>query len=357
MTDRAVYPHPLLDARAADVVITRSAASRVTLAPGRADFLVSAQRRDRRPVLVTPADAVLSEPLVRLLRETGGAWGVEGTGGEAWDGLTGRRLPRAEAAVRRPPTGPEDLHPAFLAQDAAPQALRLRVSVARRHRDAFETVLGGDVEALATAFAGAGPVGWGMHEPCGLPWDTAALTAHARRSDGPARYVVAGGRGARPMIGQTSVHRTRKGVEEIADLLVTAGEEDDPATTARVAAAPSALEALAAGVPLFGAVFAEPGRADLFRAPRLPRPSWPLAILIGAPAVRAFALDPEELAERHGGRVLGRRRIPSLLLDLTGADPVTAWARVRGFADHIGQERMTAASSVLGRMLFGGGAR
>ena len=57
MSDRAVYPHPLLDARGEGVVITRSESTRVALAPGRADFLVSARRTQRRSILVTGADA------------------------------------------------------------------------------------------------------------------------------------------------------------------------------------------------------------------------------------------------------------------------------------------------------------
>jgi hypothetical protein len=73
--------------------------------------------------------------------------------------------------------------------------------------------------------------------------------------------------------------------------------------------------------------------------------------------MRAFELDADELAAAHGGRVLGKRRIPSLLLDFGALDPVTSWARLRAFADAVGEERMTGASPALGRMLFGGGAR
>lgn len=357
MSERAVYPHPLLDARGEGVVITRSESARVALAPGRADFLVSARRAQRRPILVTGADAAVSEPLLRLLRETGGAWGVEGREGETWDGLTGRRLSLAEAASRRSPVGPEDLHPRFLEADSAPQSLRLRVSVARRHRDALETVIGGDIEALSVDLTGTAPAGWGMHEPAGIPWDKTAITAHARESGGTARYVVAGASADAPLIGQVAVHPTRKGVEELSDLVVSVGDEDAPETSARLQTAVRGLESVAAGVPLFAAVFAEPGRADLFRAARLPRPSWPVAILIGAPAMRAFELDADELAAAHGGRVLGKRRIPSLLLDFGALDPVTSWTRLRAFADAVGEERMTGASPALGRMLFGGGAR
>ena len=102
---RPVYPHPMLDARADGVVISRSVSPRLSLTPGRGDFLVSAARRERRAVLATADTAVLSEHLVRLLRETRSAWGVSDADGRAWDGMTGRVLHRPEAADGRTALG------------------------------------------------------------------------------------------------------------------------------------------------------------------------------------------------------------------------------------------------------------
>lgn len=356
MSDRPVFPHPLIDARGDGFVVSRTAAARVAMGSARADFLVSAQRRQRRPILVTGSDAVLTEPLVRLLRETGGAWGVDGPDG-AWDGFTGRRLTMPEAARRQAVLGPEDLHRSFLHPDAAPHAMRVRVFTSRRHRDAFETVLGGDIESLTTELTGAPPAGWGVHEPSGMPWDRDQLTLHARGLGDAGRYVVVGHADAHPLNGQITVHRTHKGVEELSEFLLTVGDERDAATTRRLSRLPALIEELATGVPLFAMALADPGRADLFRAPRLPRPTWPLAILIGAPGMRALGVDADDFAARHHGRVLGRRRVPSLLLDLTDADSVTAWGRLRAVADEIGEERMTDASPVLSGLLFGGGSR
>jgi hypothetical protein len=350
---RPTYLHPLLDAKAKGVVISRSSAPRLALSAGRADFLLSAQRQQRRPVLVTTADAVLSDSLLRVLREAGGAWGVS-DGDSAWDGLTGRRLRIPEAAQRRPALGPEDLHPSFFDPDAARQAYRVRFSTARRHRNALETILGGDVESLAQAVAGAPPVGWGMHEPSGMRWDRETLTTHAREAGTATRYLVAGPRAADEFHGSIAVHRTRYGIEELSELLVAVGDEGAASLPARLDGVADALAALAPGIPLFATAFADPGRADLFVGARMPRPSWPLALLIGAPGVRALDVDVDALAARHGGRVLGARRVPSLLIDLTAQDPVTAWASLRGFADDLGVERVSAASPVLSGLLFGG---
>lgn len=353
---KPTYPHPLLDAQATGVVITRSSASRVALGAGRSDFFVTAQRRGRRPVLVTSSDAVLSDSLVRVLQESGGAWGVA-DGDSAWDGLTGRRLRIPEAADRRPALGPEDLHPSFFEPDPAAQAFRVRFSAARRHRNALETILGGDIETLAEATAGVVPVGWGPHEPSGSPWNREALTTHAREAGQATRYLVAGPRAAHEMHGSIAVHRTSQGIEELSELVVSLGDEADPDLPPRVSAVAGALAALAPGIPLFASAFADPGRADLFRAPRMPRPGWPLALLIGAPGVRALDVDVNALAARHAGILLGTRRIPSLLIDLTDRDPVTAWAQLRSLADDLGPERLTAASPVLSGLLFGGATR
>jgi hypothetical protein len=277
---------------------------------------------------------------------------VTDAAGEAWDGLTGRRLPRAEAADHRPAKGPEDIHPAFLSPH--PTQLRVRVSVARRHRNAFETVLGGDVEQLAPDLAGALPAGWGLHEPGGMPWDREALTTHARTADRPTRVIVAGSREGRALTGSVAAHRTTAGIEEISELLVDLGPENAVETAERMSGVARALESIAAGVPLFAAAFADPGRADLFRAARFPRPFWPLALLVGAPAVRALRIDVHGVAAHHEGKVVGGRRTPSLLLDLSGCTAPASWIRLRAFADALGVDRLHEASPAMAQMLFGG---
>ena len=356
MSERLVYPHPLVDSREDGVVISQTSAQRVALDAARADFLVSAQQRGRRPILVTHAGAVLTEPLVRVLREAGGAWGVQSPEG-AWDGLTGRRLTRASAARREPVREPDELHPLSLAADAAPHAVRIRLFTSRRHRDALETVLGGDIETVALALTGSLPAGWGVHEPSGMAWDRDQITLHAREVGTPARYLVVGHSDTHPLSAQLSVHRTHKGVEELCEILITIGEAADPATAQRLALLPAILERLSDGVPLFAMAFADPGRTDLFRAPRLARPTWPLAMLIGAPGTRILGVDPGEFAERHNGRVVGRHRVPAILLNLTDADPASAWGRMRTIVDEIGEDRLMKASPALSGLLFGGGAR
>ena len=298
---------------------------------------------------------MLSDHLVALINAVGAAWGVTDAAGEAWDGLTGRRLARAEAADHRPAKGPEDLHPGFLTPDAT--SIRVRVSVARRHRNAFETILGGDVEQLAPLLSGALPAGWGPTEPSGMPWDREALTTYAREADHPTRVVVAGSSEGRALTGYVSAHRTTAGIEEVSELLVNLGGENDAETAGRISGVAAALESIAPGVPLFAAAFADPGRADLFRAARFPRPFWPLALLVGAPAVRTLGIDAHAVAGRHGGAVLGGRRTPALMLDLSGLTAPASWIRLRAFVDDLGAERIAEASPAMASMLFGGSAQ
>ena len=234
-----------------------------------------------------------------------------------------------------------------------PPSIRVRVNVARRHRNAFETILGGDAELLTTAFAGKSPVGWGLHEPSGMPWNRDELTAFARETGEPMQVIVAGSRDGREATGTVGVHRTVRGVEELTEAIVDLGVEGDAATVERMRSVPAAVTGLSEGMPLFVAAFADPGRADLHRAARLPRPPWPLAVLIGAPAVRALGLDAPGFASRHGGRVLGGRRTPSVLLDLADATPPRSWQRLRTMADELGADRIAAASAPLAAMLFG----
>jgi hypothetical protein len=349
----AVHPHPLMDARTPGVVITRSVSSRVVLGSGIGDFVLSAARARRRAVLVTGADAVLSDHLATLLRETGSGWGVGDANGQAWDGMTGRILNRPESADGRPAIGLDDVHRGYLEPPGQPAFMRVRLSVARRHRNAFETIIGGDAELLARRLAGSAPAGWGLHEPAGMVWDKVALTAFAREAGESVRVIVAGSRAARESTGEVAVHRTDRGLEEVSDVLIELGPEGHADTRNRISQVAPALAALAEGVPLFAVAFADPGRADLYRAARLPRPPWPLALLIGAPAVRALDIDASALASRHGGRVLGGRRTPSLLLDVADDEPARSWARVRGIADELGRERVAIASPAMADMLFG----
>ncbi|KAB1654844.1 hypothetical protein F8O01_13185 [Pseudoclavibacter chungangensis] len=350
---RTTYPHPLLDARdpRKGILVTRSVAPSVHLSAGRADFLVTAERADRRVVLVTGAETVLSDHLVSLMRHTSASWGVIDAHGDARDGFTGLplRIPEQAPLVDMLPSTTRP-HPDHLRIDPE-QSLRVTVIVSRRHRASAETLLGGDAERLGTRIAGAPPAGWGLHEPAGLPWDRELLTTFARNAGG-GRVIITSPFEARRSTGSITARRTRHGVEEITQLTVELGLERAPYAYTRLREAIKALESLDTGVPLFAAAFADHGRADLMRDARAHVPGWPAGILIGAPATRALGIDARAVAKAYQGTVLGGRRTPSLLLDVSDTRGADAWTRLRGLIDDLGHDRISNANPELARRLF-----
>lgn len=318
--------HPLVDDVDGDVVVTRSDREVVALTPLRADLLVAARAAGRRVRLVTPSTSRLTDALRDALSSAGGTWLVEDGAGAAWDGLLGLEAGMTGAAPRfvRPPEG---------------DTLQLVVSASLRHRAEAGTRIGAALELVAGLAGARAPQaisGWGPHEPVEHDWDADALTRHlAARTPAEARVVVVGPAFA----GSTLVQRTDKGVEEVLQGLLALGPVGADATEAALVAVPAALRALAEdALPLFASVLARPGRADLTTEPFLQVPPVPVALLVGAPGVRDLALNVPDLVDRFGALVVGRPRIPGLVLPFTGPDG--GWAGFERFLDHVGRDRI-----------------
>ncbi|RIX28460.1 DUF6177 family protein [Amnibacterium setariae] len=324
MTTGEARPHPLVDGIDGDEIVSRSDREVVALTPLRADLLVAAHAARRRVRLVTPATSRLTDPLRDALVSAGGSWVVEDGAGAAWDGLLGLATDGTGVA------------PSFLRPVEA-EALQLVVTASLRHRAEAATRIGAALELVAGLGRG-GPTGWGPHEPVEFPWDPAAVTRHlAARAPEESRVVVAGS----SMIGSTLVQRTDKGVEEVLQALVALGPVGASSTDAALEQVPARLRMLAEdALPLFASVFARPGRADLTTAPHLQAPPVPVAVLIGAPGVRDLALDVPQLVDRFGALVVGRPRIPGVVVPFGGADG--GWAALERFIDVVGRERVRA---------------
>ncbi|TCK59657.1 DUF6177 family protein [Curtobacterium sp. PhB136] len=338
-----VAKHPLADSVGDGSVRIESRAAIVHLGVGRLDLLGRAAAEGARPILVTDGLSRLTEPFRQYLVDTGGAWVVRGQDGLR-NGLDGRRLDAfTDAVVLGPPTSVDDVAVPYLRPEPA-DAEQLVVSVSVRHRAAAETILGSTAELVATELAGAAPTGWGTHEPAGRPWSRHDLTAAARdRMPTSTRFVVIGPGSASTVTAQ----RTDHGVEELTTGLVSAGPIGDPVTAMRIAAVPQVLGRLAATqLPLFALVMRRPGRSDLLQSPVLQAPPAPVAMLLGAPAVRDLGLDPAAMAERFGAVVAGRPRIPALVLPFgrrSDRDPVRELADV---LDDIGFSRVADATEM-----------
>jgi hypothetical protein len=343
---RPTAKHPLVDSAGDGSIRYETRAGIVRLGRGQADLLATAAAEGARPILVTDGLSVVTEAFRQALVDSGGAWVVRGDDGLR-NGLDGGRLDDfADAARTGPPTSVADVAVGYL-RPWTPTADQLVVSVSVRHRAATETVLGATTELLATELAGAAPSGWGTHEPARHAWDRRMLTEAARtRMPDPTRLLAVGSAGA-PLAVTITAQRTEHGVEELTTGLLSAGSLGDPVAEMRVAAVPQVLGRLAATqLPLFALVLRRPGRADLAQAPRLSPPPLPVAMLIGAPAVRQLDLDVAGMRDGFGAVVAGRPRIPAIVVPFgrhRDRNPVDELAAV---LDHIGRDRVADATGL-----------
>lgn len=358
--------HPAVDG-SDDAILQHETRSEVVhLSEARSDLLRRASGDGRRVVLVTDERSSLTYPMHEALVGTGGVWVVREAGGTLRDGTDGRVLHSVSAATDRTAPvlttagasagpGTVGVSPVFLRSEPtgdgpeaadvrrrldAPLGRQLVVSVSVRHQARRTTLLGRTAEILAEQLTGSPVLGWGVREPAIVPWDRTALTAYARgRMPEDARLVVVGD----GFVGTVVVRRTNAGLEETTQLLVHAGPSRSDAARAVVDAVPATLGQLSSTlVPLFGLVTTRTGRADLLVPSILETPVVPLAMLLGPPAVRELGLDLALLADQHDAQVVGRRRVPGVVVPLGTFDHAD-WSRLAGVVRTLGADRVLAA--------------
>ncbi|WP_413452865.1 DUF6177 family protein [Georgenia phoenicis] len=337
-------PHPALDARARDALVTETRAEVAYLSRSRAELLDLTAERGDRVVLVSDEVTRLTHPMQQRLRERHGAWVVRELGGTLRDGFTGRRLSRV-SEVLDVPAAPEE--PAVRHLRPAPaETVQLLVSQSVHHGRAQDVLLGGAAELLGEALTGSRPTGWGTWEPALRPWDRAQLTA---AGEGAPLVVTGGTR----LTGTVRAVRTREGVTETTELVLGTGAPGSTDAARALEALPGAFAALAARhVPVLGLVLARAGRRDLTYDPLLTPPPAPLALLLGPPFVRRLGRDATGLGP--DARVLGE----CLYLPLGGLDG-EGWGRLDAVADVLGRGQ-AAGVLELARTLAGvpgGGSR
>ena len=345
--------HPLVDHAGTGPdgtawVATESWAPVVHLNPLRVNLLAQAAAEGVRVALVTGEHSCLTRGLAHVWRRAGGAWVVRDPNGGLHDGFSSRALGTiADAWTGATAGSPDDTAP----RHPRPQgtgALHLTVIVAERHPARESVLLGGTMEALGDTL-GAQPREWGAHEPVGETWDRRALTLSVRdRMPAETTVLVTGER----LAATVGAARTAPGVEEVTHVSVAL-----PASTgSELAATRVRLDATLGrltqqAMPLVALVLARPGRRDLLVPPFATEPPVPLTLLVGAPAVRTLELDPTELADRLGGQLVGRPRLPALLFPL-GAYGPEAWLRLDEIADALDPWRLDEAMGPTARLLW-----
>jgi len=334
---RGIPSHALIDGIVEGIAVSESRAPLLALTATRTDLLMQAGMARHPLVFLTGDGTRLTEPMRAALAATRVPWIVRTAGGLR-DGLTWRPLADLAAAFDGTPAAP---HPDALYLEQ-PTTQQLVASVSVRHRADAPTRLGATLEVLGRA-AETTPLAWGPNEPAEYAWDRDALTAFARARMPSDTRLIATGDAARPTVATLTARRTARGVEEVTEALISLGALDDPATDARADAAVELLDELAVTPwPLMAALFTRPGRADLTTAAFVAPTPRPLALLVGAPAVRDLALDPATWAERFGARVAGRPRTPALVIPLRRSEePVEiAWDRLVEIAETLGADRV-----------------
>lgn len=318
--------HPLLDGGGTgpDGVrwsLTESRAPVVHLSPARANFLGTAARAGHRLVLATDELSGLTPPLAHAWRAAGGGWVVRDSHAGLRDGFSGRALTDVPDLWQGSVRGLDDVAPAHLLVRRA-DALVLTVTVALQHPARAETVLGGVVEQAALLARTEAALSFGPYEPAERAWDRAELTRwfQARM---PERLVQVGA--STVLSSVTWAERTTAGLDEVTEATVDAGppDQDRAALGLRVGEVLGRLAETA--MPRVALVTSRVGSRDLLVPPFLQPAPRPVAVLVGPPVLRGLQADPAELADRLAGRLVGRRRLPALLVDLPpGLDE--AWA-------------------------------
>lgn len=321
-------------------IATETRAPVVALTQARASLLTLAARDRRRPVLVSDGTSSLTPALNEVWQRAGGAWVVREVGGGLRDGVTGRRLERFEDAwLLPPPVGLDDLAVNHLRPPSL-ETTEVTVLLSSRHPARAATLLGAAVERLVEAVPGTGALSWGPHEPVGRGWDREALTQELLAELPVERAVVVAAAGATALV---SAQRTRHGLEELTHLHLDVGPLDlDALEDATDVLAAALVELSATAMPLVALVLARPAARGLRVAPFLAPPPVPLALLLGAPAVRSFGVDVAAMSRRFPARPVGRPRLPALLVDLSG-DLGRSWTRLDEVLATLDPDRLTEA--------------
>ncbi|TWX40222.1 hypothetical protein ES689_01770 [Frigoribacterium sp. ACAM 257] len=339
--------HPLIDAVSARVVRVDSRSRVVRLSPPLADLLARRRGR-RRVVLVTGESSRLTVGTRAALVHAGAAWAVTDEHGDLRDGLTGSPYADLDAAGW-PPTGGDGPDDDALAQEttavreAVDTTAQLSVDLTVLHRTDHDTTLGGAVEALSEAVAGAVPDRWGETEPLRRPWDRWVLTQSARHAAPELVRVVVEGPG---LSGTVTARVTENGIEETTALTITvpvvaaAGRAETDPVDAAVERLTEALSEIArTSVPTFALVVAREGEPDRsVRAVTYPPPN-PVVLLIGAPSVARLGLAASTIPVPRPVTVVGRPRLPAYVVSL-GDAATSGWDALHDTLDAVGPERL-----------------
>lgn len=333
--------HPLADEWTSEYALTVIEHRRVAYSRPLRHFFDDCRASERRPVLLTGPDVVLSPQLYTAMVATGASWVFREDAG--WfDALSGRRVEHVTDLWRRDGAGLRH-EPLMWAEPPVPAVL---FDVYAGDRAAKETIVGPLAEH-AVAGLGGGPLArFGADEPLVTAWDSAKVTRQAKEQM-PASDPMLASSDAGAWASVT-VARTRDGLlERVRGGVPLPGLAGAEPSSLREWVMPSVTAMLTDMVERFRP------RVALVSAGMLRRDgSWfgyrvgaqpvdaPLAVLIGPRAVRELGLDLSELSRRHDVTSIGPGRVPAVLVRMSGRDAL--WAQLHAFVHDLDQERLGA---------------
>ncbi len=329
--------HPLADAEGAGSVVTESRSPVIALTAGRINLANEAAAAGSRVVLVTDDRSSLTPAFDQVWRDAGCGWAIREPAGGIRDGFTGRRIDAVtDVFTSTPPETIDDVSLDYL-EPGVSDAIELDVMISLRHRARATSILGGPVEML-NDLVGGGELAWGALEPVGNHWDREVLTGYARDSMPDDSLLIAR---SLKQAATVEVRRTSEGVEEITQSRLSVGA---PSTIEferlRVRLLDTLSELASSAMPLVALALARPSRDDLLVRPRLTAPPSVLALLIGAPGVKALGLSPDEFSRDFGAQATGRPRIPALLFPLGTLGDFEGWPKLDAVLSAIGRDRL-----------------
>ncbi len=338
MAEQVLIEHPLTDVAGPGWQATELTSPVVWLSVSLADWLRRVALAGDQPILVTAERARLTEPLFEILNDLDGHWVVRTNRGTFYDARRGAKLAEPQAVRDQETLAEEQLADEFRAPPTRTR-MRMVVSFSTRHRTTQPILLGGTTADIAES-VGCSLSAYGPTEPVVAPWNRRELTEISRTRMPDETRWIAIGEPESPMIATIKAARTVAGVEETARLNIDMGPVGDPRHRLLGDLAARALTAgTKHGMPLLGFAFAHIGAEDLARQPFLEPSLQPLALLIGAPGLRQFAVPTNKWMKEYGAKEVGKPRIPSLFIPLGDADE-SGWARLQDIVEQIGPERL-----------------
>lgn len=336
--------HPVADEATDRWLVYDTTTALVALTEPVRVFLEVAATDGLRPVLVTHPEARLSPFAASVLAEAGGSWVVRADDG-AYEATTGQPL-GSFADLWRPPTGQHPHH----ATRQPPGHVQIAYDLYTTQRADHNTQVGRTAQSMTRALGGTGLDLWGTAEPLSDPFDTAQVTAFARTRMPRTPALLATGPDtshAQVWVGRTHhglLERTTGGVMAPTQPPEPPGSDPALRTDELVQTAADALATIAEQENVTVALTWATVRNGDATTPAAPRAAdRPLAVLIGPRAVHDLGADLTDLASRHDAQVLGRARIPALLVRFS-APGTDLWAPLRSLVVDLGPANIARAA-------------